>query len=114
MRMRVEVEYVRTETIEFDVDMENGWALACAPGEAGRVLREMHCQVHRGKNLALGEKPRILRFDVVPMTTCDYCGTAIEVTPGKSVFTKHPESPYNYFCSEEHRALKEGHLDDFS
>lgn len=108
MRIRMEVEYVRKETITFDVDTDDGMYMPGVPPEVGRVFRAMTYHSHHGKDLIKRESPRIVRFDVVQMTTCCYCGVEIEANYSKSVFTEHLEGPNNWFCNEEHRVAKEG------
>lgn len=111
MRLRIEVEYARTEIITFDVDPEEGISQVGAPAPVGRVLRELQYHMHSGKNLAKGEKARLLRFDVIEMVVCSYCGAEIETGmrfDNDTVFTRHPEGPNNWFCNEAHRVAAEG------
>lgn len=96
IKMTMEVEFVRTETIEFTVDPSDGFSNVGLPPEVGRVLRTMQFHLHHSKDLVKGEHPRLVRWDVIARrngSTLE-CGCwSYKVMPGMAVgqFIECPE-----------------------
>jgi hypothetical protein len=66
VRMSIEVEYVRSETIEFVVNPDDGFSTVGVPWEVGRFLRTMQFNLHHGKDLVKGESPRLVGWRIIP------------------------------------------------
>jgi hypothetical protein len=72
MRVEIEVEYVRRQVIEFDVDIEEGMSQANVDVKIGRFMRSLQYHMHYNKDLVKGEHPRLIMWQF--MEICKECG----------------------------------------
>lgn len=60
VRMELEVEFVRTEKIIFEADLDDGLGIDKVPTLPGRLLRQIQFHMHHAKDLVKGERPRLV------------------------------------------------------
>lgn len=65
VRIEIEVEYVRTETIVFTGDLSSGLSSPGVPWEVGRFMSLLQYHIHCNKDLVKRESPRLIGWQIL-------------------------------------------------